>query len=61
MFGQEAVVPMELMILSLKIALENKLGNMESLREQLYKLNKLEEKQLLAQWAIEVTQNRRKA
>lgn len=54
MFGQEAVVPVEFMISSLRIALENKLGDMESLRERLYKLNKLEEKWLLAQWAMEV-------
>ena len=54
MFGQEAVVPAEFMIPSLRIALENKLGDMESLRERLHNLNKLEEKRLLAQWAIEV-------
>ncbi len=44
MFGQEAVVPTEFMIPSLRIALENKLGDMESLRERLHNLNKLEEK-----------------
>ena len=55
MFGQEAVVPMGFMIPNLRIALENKLGDMESLRERVYKLNKLEEKRLLAQWATEVT------
>ena len=61
MFGQEAVVPPEFMIPSLRIAIENKLGDMESLRERLHNLNKLEEKRLLAQWATEVTQNRHKA
>ena len=61
MFGQEAVVPVEFLIPSLRIALENKLGDMASLRERLHNLNKLEEKQLLAQWATEVTQNRHKA
>ena len=60
MFGQEAVVPTEFMIPSLRIALENKLDDVESLRERLNNLNKLEEKRLLAQWATEVTQNRRK-
>ena len=44
MFGQEAVVPAEFMILSLRIALENKLGDVKSLRERLCNLNKLEEK-----------------
>ena len=60
MFGQEAVVPAEFMILSLQIALANKLGDMESLRVRLHNLNKLEEKRLFAQWVTEVTQNRRK-
>lgn len=60
MFGQEVVVPAEFMILSLRIALENKLGDDESLAERLNNLNKLEEKKLLAQWATEVAQNRRK-
>ena len=44
MFRQDVVVTMEFMIPSLRITLKNKLGNMESLREWLYKLNKLEEK-----------------
>ena len=48
MSGQEAIVPAEFMVPSLRIALENKLGDMESLRERLYKLNRLEEKRLLA-------------
>ena len=58
MFRHEAMVPTEFMIPSLKIALENKLGVMESSRERLHNLNKLEETRLLAQWATEVTQNR---
>ena len=49
------------MVLSLRIAIKNKLGDMESLRERLYNLNKLDERRLQAQWATEVTQNRRKA
>ena len=60
MFGQEAVVPAEFMIPSLRIALENKLDDVESLQRRLNNLNELEEKRLLAQWATEVTQNRRK-
>lgn len=48
MFGQEAMVLVEFMIPSLRIELENKLGDMESLRERLYKLNRLKEKRLLA-------------
>ena len=60
MFGHETVVLAEFMIPSLRIALENKLGDMESLRERLHNLNKLE-KWLLEQWATKVTQNRCKA
>ena len=41
MFGQEAVVLIEFVIPSLTIAIENKLGDMESLRERLHNLNKL--------------------
>ena len=61
MYGQEAVVSTEFMIPSLRIAIENKLGNMESLWKKLYNLNKLDERRLQAQWATEVTQERRKA
>ena len=61
MYGQGAVVPIEFMVPSLRIAIENKLGDMESLRERLYNLNKLDEWQLQAQWATKVTQERRKA
>lgn len=44
MYGQEAVVPAKFMVPSLSIALENRLGDMESLKERLYNLNKLDEK-----------------
>ena len=42
MYGQEAVVPSEFMVLSLHIVIENKFKDMESLREMLYNLNKLD-------------------
>lgn len=61
MFGQEAVVPAEFLVPSLRIALENKLGDADSLAERLSNLTKLDEKRLLAQWATEVAQTRRKA
>ena len=60
MYGQEAIVPTEVMKLSLRIAIENKLGDMESLRERLYNLNKLDAWRLQAQWATKVLQCRRK-
>ncbi|XP_059066370.1 uncharacterized protein LOC131857685 [Cryptomeria japonica] len=60
MYRQEAVVPAEFMVPSLRIAIENRLGDMESLRERLYVLNKLDEKRMMAQWATEAAQQRRK-
>ncbi|XP_057861572.1 uncharacterized protein LOC131070035 [Cryptomeria japonica] len=36
------------------------MGDMESLRERLYVLNKLDEKIMMAQWAMEAAQQRRK-
>ncbi|XP_057853538.1 uncharacterized protein LOC131063658 [Cryptomeria japonica] len=48
------------MVLSLRIVIENRLGNMESLREWLYVLGKLDECRMMAQWAIEAAQQRRK-
>lgn len=44
MYGQEAMFSTEFMVLSLRIVIENKLGDMDSLRERLYNLNKLEER-----------------
>lgn len=60
MYGQEAVVPIEFMVPSLRIAIENKLGDMESCRERRYNLNKLDERRLQAQWATKTSQCRHK-
>ena len=46
MYGQEAVVSIEFMVPSLTIAIDNKLGDMKSLKERLYNLNKLDERRL---------------
>ncbi|XP_059073276.1 uncharacterized protein LOC131874069 [Cryptomeria japonica] len=59
MYGQGAVVPAKFMVPSLRIAIENRLGDMESLRERLYVLNKLDGKWMMAQWATETMQQRR--
>ncbi|XP_057816415.1 uncharacterized protein LOC131029788 [Cryptomeria japonica] len=61
MYGQEVVVPVEFMVPSLRIAIDNRLGDMESLRERLYALNKQDERRTMAQWATETAQQRRKA
>lgn len=60
LYGQEAVVPIDFMVPSLRIAIDNRLGDMESLRERLYTLNKLDERRMMAQWATETAQQRRK-
>lgn len=61
MYGQEVMVPVEFMVPSLRIAIDNRLGNMESLRKRLYALNKLDERRMMAQWVTETTQQRRKS
>lgn len=49
MYGQEVVVLAEFMVPSLRIAFDNRLGDMESLRERPYALNKSDEKRAMAQ------------
>lgn len=53
-------MPAEFMVPSLRIAIENRLGDMESLREWLYTLSKLDERKMMAQWATKAAQQRRK-
>lgn len=60
MYGQEVVVLAEFMVPSLRIAIENRLGDMESLRERIYVLNKLDEKRMMAQCDIKAAKQRRK-
>ena len=48
MYGQEDVALAKFMVPNLRIAIQNKLGDMESLRERLHILNKLEEPRLQA-------------
>lgn len=53
-------MPAEFMVPSIRIVIENRLGDMGSLRERLYALGKLDERKMMAQWATEATQQRRK-
>ena len=53
-------MPMEYAVPSLKIALEHRLGDVETLKERLNTLIKLDEKGTLAQWMTKVAQRRRK-
>lgn len=59
MYGQEAMVPAEYTVSSLRVAVENRLGDTESVNARLYGLIKLDERRLMAQWATEVAQRRR--
>ncbi|XP_059068626.1 transposon Tf2-1 polyprotein [Cryptomeria japonica] len=57
MYGQEVVMPVEYTVPTLRIAVQNRWGD----EERLMTLQKLDERHLIAQWAIEVAQNIRKA
>ena len=59
MYGQEEVAPAEFMVLNLRIAIDSKVGDMESLRERLSALNKLDEKRVMSQWMTDVVQQQR--
>lgn len=54
MYGQEAVVPAEYTVPSMHIVVDNQLGDEESLKARLVNLTKLDERQIMAQWAMEV-------
>lgn len=60
MYAQEAMVPAEYTVPSLWVAVENRLGDTESMNARLDGLVKLDERRLMAQWATEVAQCRRK-
>lgn len=53
-------MPVEYTVPSLRIAVQNRLGDEESLRERLNTLLQMEERRTVAQWATEVAQRRRK-
>lgn len=60
MYSQEVVVPAEYAVPSLRIVVDNRLGDEESLNARLMNLTKLDERQMMAQWATEVAQRQRK-
>ena len=60
-YGQEAILPIEFEIPSLRVAIENKLGDEESLRARLTNLEALDEKRREAYLNTLATQNRRKS
>lgn len=60
MHGQEAVVSAEYIVPNLRIAVDNRLGDEESLKVHLVNLTKLDECRVMAQWVTKVAQHRRK-
>ncbi|XP_057841791.1 uncharacterized protein LOC131051343 [Cryptomeria japonica] len=60
MYGQEVVVPTECTVPSLRIVVDNRLGDEESLHARLMNLTKLDEHRMMAQWVTEVAQRWRK-
>lgn len=60
MYGQDAVVPVGNTVPSLRIVVDKRLGDEESLHARLMNLTKLDERRMRAQWAMEVTQRRQK-
>jgi transposase InsO family protein len=59
-FGFEAVVPIELEVPSLRLAVQHGLGDVESLEARLLELERLDETRRRALWNVEVMQHRRK-
>ncbi|XP_057815466.1 uncharacterized protein LOC131029082 [Cryptomeria japonica] len=60
MYGQEAMVPAEYTVPSLWMAVDNRLGDKDSLSARLGSLIKLDKQRIMGQWATEVVQYRRK-
>ena len=60
-YGQEAILPIELEVPSLRIAIEYRLGDTESLQFRLFKLEKLDETRAQVLLTMETTQKRRKS
>lgn len=54
------MVPAEYIVPSLRIVVDNRLGDEESLHARLTNLTKLDERRIMAQWATEVAQRWRK-
>ncbi|KAK3023354.1 hypothetical protein RJ639_042752 [Escallonia herrerae] len=54
----EAVLPLEVQIPSLRVAIQESLTNEESVQIRLAELESLDEKRLIAQWSLEIYQQR---
>ena len=60
-YGTEALIPIELELPSLQIAISERLGDTESLQHWFARLEKLDEERAHAFLTMEATQNRRKS
>ena len=60
-YGTEAIFPIEKEIPTLRVALDARLGERESLQARLMELTRLDELRMLAQQSLEAMQRRRKA
>ena len=60
-YGQEAILPIELEVESLRISIGDRLGDTESLESRLFNLEKLDEKWKEALLSTEAIQRRRKS
>jgi hypothetical protein len=60
MYGMEAILPIEFEVPSLRIAIENRLDDSTSLKDQLAWLESLNERRQFAAQHVEVIQRRRK-
>jgi len=60
-YGQEAILPIEFEIQTLRIVLDNRLGDLESLRQRCYKLEQLDETHAQAYLNMIAIQNRCKS
>ena len=61
MYGQEAIIPIEFEISTLRVAIEHRLGDEESLKDRLFKLESLDEERRMVVYNTYVAQQKRKS
>jgi hypothetical protein len=60
-YGEEAIIPLELLVPSLRLAVKFRLGDKESMARRLQKLVTMEEDRNHAEWSTQARQQQRKA
>lgn len=61
LYGEEAIIPLELLVPSLRLAVKFRLGDKESMARRLQKLVTMEEDRNHAEWSTQARQQQRKA